>query len=390
MSPMGLPPISSSKSASRSGMGRKRDYTPIHWSQYFKTSENVTINEGADTFHVYRRGTEGPVLVLLHGGGFSALTWSLFSECIENLVTCQVMAIDLRGHGNSKTQHEENLSAETQANDIISIINQVFPVDPPPIVLIGHSMGGAIGVHTAATEQLPTLAGLVVIDVVEGTAMEALASMQSFLLSRPKHFPSLEQAIEWSVRSGQIRNTESARISVPGQLSSESTDQCATSEVPSSPSSISSNDATTSQSSPVKHGECIAEEEEDEKADTSDSAESEFKGPSLAPVKAGFRWRIDLTKTEHHWPGWFHNLSSTFLGVAAPKLLLLAGIDRLDKELTVGQMQGKFQMQVLPQCGHAVHEDVPEKVAEVVATFLVRNRLTKPSDQFVHCVMPAC
>ena len=58
-------------------------------------------------------------------------------------------------------------------------------------------MGGAIAVHAAATEQLPTLAGLIVIDVVEGTAMEALASMQSFLRSRPKHFPSLEQAIEW-------------------------------------------------------------------------------------------------------------------------------------------------------------------------------------------------
>ena len=58
-------------------------------------------------------------------------------------------------------------------------------------------MGGAVAVHAAATEQLPTLAGLIVIDVVEGTAMEALASMQSFLRSRPKHFPSLEQAIEW-------------------------------------------------------------------------------------------------------------------------------------------------------------------------------------------------
>lgn len=25
-------------------------------------------------------------------------------------------------------------------------------------------------------------------------------------------------------------------------------------------------------------------------------------------------------------------------------------------------LTGKFQMQVLPQCGHAVHEDAPEKV----------------------------
>lgn len=107
------------------------------------------------------------------------------------------MAIDLRGHGNSKSQHEENLSAETQVNDVISVIKTLFGSDPPPIVLIGHSMGGAIAVHTAAAAKLPTLAGIIVIDVVEGTAMEALASMQSFLRSRPKQFPSLEQAIEW-------------------------------------------------------------------------------------------------------------------------------------------------------------------------------------------------
>lgn len=29
---------------------------------------------------------------------------------------------------------------------------------------------------------------------------------------------------------------------------------------------------------------------------------------------------------------------------------------------------GKFQMQVLPQCGHAVHEDAPDKVSPVLMT----------------------
>ena len=41
------------------------------------------------------------------------------------------------------------------------------------------------------------LAGLVVIDVVEGTAMDALASMQSFLRGRPQFFNSLQNAIEF-------------------------------------------------------------------------------------------------------------------------------------------------------------------------------------------------
>lgn len=45
-----------------------------------------------------------------------------------------------------------------------------------------------------------------------------------------------------------------------------------------------------------------------------------------------------------------------FLELPVPKLLLLASIDGLDRALTVGQMQGKFQLQVLARCGHAVHE----------------------------------
>lgn len=63
------------------------------------------------------------------------------------------------------------------------------------IVLVGHSMGGAVAVRAAP--MLQNLAGLTVIDVVEGTAMDALASMQSFLRSRPTTFSTVPQAIEW-------------------------------------------------------------------------------------------------------------------------------------------------------------------------------------------------
>lgn len=79
-------------------------------------------------------------------------------------------------------------------------------------------MGGAICVHIASQELIPSLIGCVVIDVVEGSALEALSSMQSFLRSRPHFFKSIPQAIEWSVRSGQIRNVDSAKVSMPGQI----------------------------------------------------------------------------------------------------------------------------------------------------------------------------
>jgi protein phosphatase methylesterase 1 len=85
-----------------------------------------------------------------------------------------------------------------------------------------------------------------------------------------------------------------------------------------------------------------------------------------------------LTKTEKFWKDWFRGLSTKFLNVHVPKLLLLAGVDRLDKELMVGQMQGKFQMQILPLCGHAVHEDAPEAVSDALSSFMLRYKFTEP------------
>ncbi|KAK1883378.1 Protein phosphatase methylesterase 1 [Dissostichus eleginoides] len=297
-----------SSSKMKMGPGRKRDFTPLSWSQ------------------AYCSGAHGPVLLLLHGGGHSALSWAVFTAVICSRINCRVVAMDLRAHGDTKVKNPDDLSADTMAKDIGKVVEVLYGDNPPPIMIIGHSMGGAIAVHTAAANHIPSLLGLCVIDVVEGTAMDALNSMQNFLRSRPKTFKSLENAIEWSVKSGQIRNIESARVSMGGQVK-----KCE--EPPSSPAQI--------------------------------------KKESI------FTWRVELSKTEKYWEGWFRGLSALFLTCPVPKLLLLAGVDRLDKDLTIGQMQGKFQMQVLPQCGHAVHEDAPEKVADALATFMVRHKFTE-------------
>lgn len=102
--------------------------------------------------------------------------------------------------------------------DIGDVMAKLYPDEMPPVYVIGHSMGGAIAVNLVKSELVRGVIGITVIDVVEGTALEALASMQSFLRSRPKHFSSIRNAIEWCIRSGQIRNVESAKVSVPGQI----------------------------------------------------------------------------------------------------------------------------------------------------------------------------
>ncbi|KAK3788726.1 hypothetical protein RRG08_029179 [Elysia crispata] len=394
-----MPPIASGSAAKRKNLIRKKDYSPLHWDKYFKSKHDVVTASG-DSFRVYECGEVGPVLLFLHGGGFSALSWALLSAEVTTLVKCRCVAFDLRGHGDTVTSDDTDLSAERMSSDVGDVVSSLFKDDPPPIILVGHSMGGAIAVHTAVRGLIPTLIGIAVIDVVEGTAMDALTSMQSFLRGRPKIFDTMEKAIEWAVRSGQIQNLESARVSMVGQLKSAESNETGTEELE------HSHDSQT---------DIIAEELEEDGEDEDSSSGSNHpyplirvqspSSPSIQPSSTSgfalklpslptpkihkYTWRIDLSKTEKFWKGWFEGLSQKFLSCPAPKMLILAGPDRLDKDLTIGQMQGKFQLNLLPQCGHAVHEDLPDKVADILANFMLRHRVTEPLANFQRSI-PGC
>jgi len=362
----GLPPLpnqpltnNQSRFAGLVPKRKKKDYSIVPWNEYFEEEKDVCI--GDNKFHLYTLGSSGPVLLLLHGAGHSALSWAVFAKTIHSICDCQVVALDFRGHGYSVTTDDMNMDADIMARDVSDVLHHHFNNGIPPVVILGHSMGGAIGVHIGVQNLIPSLRGLAVIDVVEGTALDALPAMQNFLRSRPTHFPTLEGAVEWSVRSGQLRNVESAKVSMLGQLQ-----RVTASNVEFARPSLST----------------ISLSEEDEDTGTTIDIVQETTNDT-------YKWRVDLSKTEPHWEGWFKDMSSLFLSCSVPKLLILAGVDRLDKALTIGQMQGKFQMQILAKCGHMVHEDVPDKVAEIITTFLLRQKLTQAKGSFTRS-MPEC
>ncbi|XP_023019174.2 protein phosphatase methylesterase 1 [Leptinotarsa decemlineata] len=379
-----------------------QNFSPIKWSEYFSEEEGIQTTDGV--FHVYGRGTDGPILLCLHGGGYSGLTWSLFAAEIVKLINCQVKAVDLRGHGKTTTSNDADLSLEVMANDVIEVANKLSEKTGQPIILMGHSMGGAIAVETA--RKLDSILGLCVIDVVEGTALDALSSMQSILRGRPSHFKSLPHAIQWCYKGGQTHNLEAARVSMPGQVLNTKTGKLAADECDNA--GLSTVDESPSHSDDlVASSYTIAEvEEELEESEQSDKCTdcgkpplpksqktNTFKDPNIIKLEDNgmiFKWRIDLSKTEKFWTGWFKGLSQKFLDIHAPKLLLLANIHGLDTALTVGQMQGKFQMRVLAKSGHAIHEDQPQKVAEVLSGYVVKQKLATPKPAFVHPDLPEC
>ncbi|KAM7477264.1 hypothetical protein LguiB_024507 [Lonicera macranthoides] len=287
-------------------------YSPLDWSGYFDREDDISIPDTNDVFHVYMAGTEGPVVFCLHGGGYCGLSFALSASKIKE--KARIVAMDLRGHGKSSTENEVDLSIETLCGDVLAVVKTMYGDSPPAIVLVGHSMGGSIAVHVAANKALPSLAGLIVVDVVEGTAMASLIHMQKILSNRMQYFPSIEKAVEWSVKGGTLRNTESARVSIPSTLTYNDSKKC-------------------------------------------------------------YIHRARLMETEQYWRGWYEGLSEKFLSSPVPKLLLLAGTDRLDRTLTIGQMQGKFQMVVVRHTGHAIQEDVPDEFATLILNFISRNRV---------------
>ncbi|THU58949.1 hypothetical protein C4D60_Mb03t19870 [Musa balbisiana] len=304
-SPDSIPP----RPASQSSLQK---YAPLEWSDYFDKEDDVKVPGSDNVFHVYMAGSEGPVVFCIHGGGYSGLSFSLAASKIKE--KARVLSMDLRGHGKSVTDNDLDLSIETLCNDILSVLKTLYGDSPPAVILVGHSMGGSVAVHVAARKVIRNLAGLVVIDVVEGTAMASLVHMQKILSSRMQYFPTIEKAIEWSVKGGPLRNIESSRVSVPSTLVYDDSKKC-------------------------------------------------------------YTYRTPLEKTERYWKGWYEGLSEMFLSCPVPKLLLLAGTDRLDRSLTIGQMQGKFQMVVVRYTGHAIQEDVPDEFASLIINFISRNRI---------------
>lgn len=53
------------------------DFSPLKWKEFFDRKEILQTDE-EDFFNVYFKGSNGPLFFLIHGGGYSALTWACF------------------------------------------------------------------------------------------------------------------------------------------------------------------------------------------------------------------------------------------------------------------------------------------------------------------------
>ncbi|MFC9661786.1 alpha/beta fold hydrolase [Nocardia sp. NPDC127606] len=129
------------------------------------------------SLHVHRFGpADGPVVLALHGLTGHGNRWETLAT--EHLPQARIIAPDLRGHGRSTSLPPWDL--ETIVADLAQLLRAETD---GPVVVVGHSFGGATGIHLA--RQHPDLVrALVLLDpaigidakLIEQVALANLAS----------------------------------------------------------------------------------------------------------------------------------------------------------------------------------------------------------------------
>ncbi|MBI4310757.1 MAG: alpha/beta fold hydrolase, partial [Chloroflexi bacterium] len=84
-------------------------------------------------------------LLLLHGQRGHAHTWDAVARRFADAY--RVLALDLRGHGDSDWSRPGDYSASTYAADLEQWVEQLHL---PPFLLMGHCLGGAVATVYAA------------------------------------------------------------------------------------------------------------------------------------------------------------------------------------------------------------------------------------------------
>jgi flavin reductase (DIM6/NTAB) family NADH-FMN oxidoreductase RutF/pimeloyl-ACP methyl ester carboxylesterase len=133
---------------------------------------------------------DDPAVVLLHGGGQSRSSWRATARALA-AAGRYVIALDLRGHGESGWAADGRYDLEAFAEDIRAVLRDL-PTRP---VVVGTSLGGmaALAALDGPAEHLAS--GLVLVEVAPWLDPEASARTGAVLRRHAEGFATLEEAL---------------------------------------------------------------------------------------------------------------------------------------------------------------------------------------------------
>lgn len=141
----------------------------------------------------YRRlGVPGrtPVLIV-HGLSYFSYDWLPVAQALG--ADREVVAMDLRGFGDSDWSPSQDYSVPTTAADIVHVLDHLRW---KRAVLVGHSMGGRSTTYVAA-QHGARVAGLALIDFTPENAAAGSKRVTQIVGRTPDAFASIEEAMKY-------------------------------------------------------------------------------------------------------------------------------------------------------------------------------------------------
>ena len=139
----------------------------------------------------YRKfGSTGrtPVLIV-HGLSYFSYDWIEVATLLAQ--EREVVAIDMRGFGESGWSASRDYKLETLSNDVVAVLDALHW---PHAVLMGHSFGGRVCLATAGWKR-ECAAGLVLVDFAPDIAAEGRRYTAQRIGGQPDVFSSVEEAM---------------------------------------------------------------------------------------------------------------------------------------------------------------------------------------------------
>ncbi|SVA26929.1 uncharacterized protein METZ01_LOCUS79783 [marine metagenome] len=136
--------------------------------------------------------SDNPLVVLLHGGGQTRHAWGNSGKILSS-AGFHVVAMDLRGHGDSDWHPDGDYSIDSHKQDLINVLRTLGK----PASLVGASLGGMISLSLAGDkENSKFCSSLVMVDIGLYPDPQGATRIVKWMKSSEKGFESIEEAAE--------------------------------------------------------------------------------------------------------------------------------------------------------------------------------------------------
>jgi pimeloyl-ACP methyl ester carboxylesterase len=154
---------------------------------------------------------DGPLVLLLHGGGQTRHAWKGAGETLGAAGYCAV-AFDARGHGDSDWAPDGQYGQDLMVQDLECVVAAFGGRRP---VLVGASMGGGTSLVAVGEDRIDATA-LVLVDVAPHIEAEGVEKIQAFMTRKPEGFSSLDEVAD-AIASYQPHRTRPRNVAGLGK-----------------------------------------------------------------------------------------------------------------------------------------------------------------------------